>query len=83
MMPPLCLSSDRAFDVGATGLFNSLRSLNSLRAITCDQRAINGHRTGEAAAHLYRYIASDIKLLFNEKAVSWKHLANASHWLNA
>jgi hypothetical protein len=39
--------------------------------------------TGEAAAHLYRYIQSDIKLLFDRGAISWKHLANASQRLNA
>jgi hypothetical protein len=51
---------DRAFDVGTIGLFNSLRAI----------AAISGPRTGEAAAHLYRYIHSDIKLLFDGGAIS-------------
>jgi hypothetical protein len=73
MVFPLTFPWDRAFEVRTIGLFNSLR------AIACDPWTA----TGEAAAHLYRYIQSDIKLLFDRGAISWKHLANASQRLNA
>jgi hypothetical protein len=60
---------DRAFEVGTIGY-----------SIPCERLpAIGGPRTGEAAAHLYRYIHSDIKLLFDGGARRFHGMAV---WMN-
>jgi hypothetical protein len=64
--------SDRALEFRAIDVFNCLR------AIACFSQAA----PAKPPAYLYRYIVSDIKLLF-DGAISKRHLANACHWLNA